>query len=123
MKFIYHFKDESNCVTSLSGEGGGPSGISLVYRSSSTVQYVQYALDVNKVFLDCRLGPTLSCLITEKGKYSNQLLFCNNNKAFWSSQDRGMLHPVGDAKEVEDGGGWRGKKCLVNRELAGVEVG
>ena len=34
----------------------------------------------NKVFLDSRLGPTLSCLVAEKVKFQDQLLFCNNNK-------------------------------------------
>ena len=37
---------------------------------------VQQAADVNMVFLDCIIGPTLSCLIAEKGKFSKQLLFC-----------------------------------------------
>ena len=36
------------------------------YRSSSTVQCVQQHADENKVFLVFRLGPTLSCLVTEK---------------------------------------------------------
>ena len=43
-----------------------PLGISLVYRTSFTEQCVQQTADVNKVFLDCRLGPTLSCLVAEK---------------------------------------------------------
>ena len=36
--------------------------------------------NVNKVFLDSRLGPTLSCLVAEKVKFPDQLLFCHNNK-------------------------------------------
>ena len=44
----------------------------------------------------------MSCLVAKKGKYPNKLLFCNNNKAFWSGQDGGMTYPVGDAEEIED---------------------
>ena len=36
--------------------------------------------NVNTLFLDCRPGPTLSCLVAEKVKLSTQLLFCHNNK-------------------------------------------
>ena len=36
--------------------------------------------NVNKVFLDSRLGPTLSCLVAEKVEFPDQLLFSHNNK-------------------------------------------
>ena len=45
---------------------------------------LQHAANVNTLVLDCRLGPTLSCLVAEKGKTSNQLLFCHNNKSLHS---------------------------------------
>ena len=53
------------------------------YLPSLQIQFrctVQDAEDVNKVFLDCRLGPTLSCLVAKKAISTNQLLFCHNKK-------------------------------------------
>ena len=52
----------------------------LVYRSSSSVQGVEQAADINNGFLDIRLGPTLSCLVAEKKIFPNHLLFWNNNR-------------------------------------------
>ena len=47
----------------------------LVYRSSSSVQGVEQAADINNGFLDIRLGPTLSCLVAEKKKNSQITYF------------------------------------------------
>ena len=52
--------------------GPTPWGISLAYRSSSTAQCVQQDANVNKVFLDCRLGPTLFCLVVQQKKVNLQ---------------------------------------------------
>ena len=61
------------------------------------------------MFLGCRLGPTLSCLVAEKGKFSNQLRFSHNKKAFWPSQHEGE-----DVKEINVGvgGGLVSKGCI-----------
>ena len=72
--------------------------MSIRYLPSLQIQFsaqcVQQSADVNYMFLDCRPGPTLSCLVAEKGKFSHQLLFSHANKAFWSSQPGG-----GEVKE------------------------
>ena len=60
--------------------------MSIRYLPSLQIQFsaqcVQQSADVNYMFLDCRPGPTLSCLVSEKGKF------------FWSSQPGG-----GEVKE------------------------
>ena len=39
--------------------------------------------NVNKWFLDSRLGPTLSCLVAEKSKIPKLNLFIHNNKSLY----------------------------------------
>ena len=60
---------------------GGAKGISLVYSSSSIVQCVQQAAEWKQ--------SVLSCLVADKAKLPNQVLFGINGKALWSSQDGG----------------------------------
>ena len=59
--------------------------------------------NANKVFLDSRLGPTLSCLVAEK-KINFQISYFSvtiTNLAFWSSQDGERGSQGGEVKEVE----------------------
>ena len=75
------------------------------------------------MFLDFRLGRTLSWLVAEKGKYPNKLLFWHNNKAFCLSQDGGMKGQVGDAEEVDRGGRrMEGEGILGRRGCIYIEV-
>ena len=56
---------------------------------------------VSNDFLDSRLGPIPPCLEAEKNKFTNKLLFSNNNKTFLSSQDGGGGSQGGYMKDVE----------------------
>ena len=41
---------------------------------------MSFKRNISKVFLDSRLGPTLSCLVAEKKYIFKSATFCHNNK-------------------------------------------
>ena len=73
--------------------------------------------------MDRRLGPTLSCLVAGKSEFPNQLLFCHNNKACWSSQEGEGGGQGGEAEEVEVEEGWTEEEYVVKEDVEEVEEG
>ena len=60
--------------------------------------------NANKVVLNCRLGPTLSCLVAEKGKFPNYNFSTTTTKPFNKVRMR-----VGEIKKIV----WKKEQVII----------